>query len=355
MADDKKPIGFHRVSSDGADTFIEGHIYFFYDQHRLCVAEGTTAEDLVEYSSRVYNVQYSPGTKVLLITGVNGAVSRVNLADFAGKTQLGDLTALETENKSNLVSAINEVLASVEAGGTGSKVTITEKSAVGFAKSYEFKQGSTLIGTVNIPKDLVVSGGTVETDPVGHPAGTYLVLTLANATGAKVYINVGTLVDLYTAAQNAAQVQLTVNPVTREISAVIVAGSIGSTELATGAVTSNKIADEAVQGYHIADSQIGLGHLAEDVYDVFNSKLEPSDITTGPSNGSISVKGKTVTVKGLGSAAYQQTTAFATPADVTEAVNAAKSYTDNECKAVLAAAQNYANGLHSWSTWEEEA
>lgn len=343
MADDKKPIGFHRVRSDGADTFIKGHIYFFYDQHRLCVAEGTTAEDLVEYSSRVYNVQYSPGTKVLLITGVNGAVSTVNLADFADKTQLGDLTALGTENKSNLVSAINEVLASVEAGGTGSKVTITEKSAAGFAKSYEFKQGSTLIGTVNIPKDLVVSGGSVETDPVGHPAGTYLVLTLANATGSKVYINVGTLVDLYTAAQDAAQVQLTVNPVTREISAVIVAGSIGSTELATGAVTSNKIADEAVTG----------AKLSEQLKTLLQSFLTADMIDTGPSKGSISVNGKTVAVKGLGTMAFENTESFATKPDVTEAVNAAKSYTDDTCEVVLEAAKNYANGLHSWSTWEE--
>ena len=41
----------------------------------------------------------------------------------------------------------------------------------------------------------------METNPYGQPSGTYLVLTLANATSDKVYINVGTLVDIYTAAR----------------------------------------------------------------------------------------------------------------------------------------------------------
>ena len=38
---------------------------------------------------------------------------------------------------------------------------------------------------------MVVKSGAVETNPTGQPAGTYLVLTLANATEDKIYINVG--------------------------------------------------------------------------------------------------------------------------------------------------------------------
>ena len=109
-------------------------------------------------------------------------------------------------------------------------------------KSYTLKQGSNVITTIDIPKDLVVVSGTVETNPEGQAEGTYIKLVIANQTD-PLYINVGTLVDLYTAKADATQVQLTVDNSTREISAVIVAGSVTSTELATDAVTTVKIAD----------------------------------------------------------------------------------------------------------------
>ena len=158
--------------------------------------------------------------------------------------KIGTLDNLTMTNKTDLVVALNEVAASVEAGGTGSVVKIsTETTTEGYAKSYTFTQGSTKIGVIDIPKDMVVSNGTVEKDPNDQPPGTYLVLTLANATNDKVYINVGTLVDIYTAKAEATQIQLTIDSATREISANIVAGSITATELATDAIITAKIAD----------------------------------------------------------------------------------------------------------------
>ena len=158
--------------------------------------------------------------------------------------KIGTLDNLTMTNKTDLVVALNEVAASVEAGGTGSVVKIsTETTTEGYAKSYTFTQGSTKIGVIDIPKDMVVSSGTVEKNPADKPEGTYLVLTLANATNDKVYINVGTLVDIYTAKAEATQIQLTIDSTTREISATIVAGSITATELAADAVVTAKIAD----------------------------------------------------------------------------------------------------------------
>lgn len=46
---------------------------------------------------------------------------------------------------------------------------------------------------------MVVSSGKVVVNPEGQNEGTYLELTLSNATSDKVYINVGKLVDIYTA------------------------------------------------------------------------------------------------------------------------------------------------------------
>jgi hypothetical protein len=58
-----------------------------------------------------------------------------------------------------------------------------------YIQRYELKQGpagaQTTIGTINIPKDMVVESGSVVTlaqaDQAGHAAGTYIKLILANA------------------------------------------------------------------------------------------------------------------------------------------------------------------------------
>lgn len=161
---------------------------------------------------------------------------------------IGDLETLETTSKDDLVKAINEVRNAVSVGGTAAAITIdTATTTDGMLKSYTIKQGDNTVGTIDIPKDMVVQSGEVVTladgDVAGYAAGTYIKLTLANATNDVIYVNVGTLVDIYKAQANATQVQLTVDSATREISAVIVAGSVGTAELADGAVTTVKIAD----------------------------------------------------------------------------------------------------------------
>lgn len=118
-------------------------------------------------------------------------------------------------------------------------VVTTDVTTEGYAKSYTFTQNGATIATVDIPKDMVVSSGKVVVNPEGQDEGTYLELTLSNATSDKVYINVGKLVDIYTAKANATQVQIAIDSATREVSATIVAGGVGSTELADGAVKTN--------------------------------------------------------------------------------------------------------------------
>jgi hypothetical protein len=156
--------------------------------------------------------------------------------------KIGTLADLTTTAKTDLVNAINEVRAAVEVGGTGSQVTIdTSTTTEGYLKSYTIKQGTTTVGTIDIPKDLVVASGEVVVDPDGQPAGTYVKLTIANQE-APVYINVADLVDAYTAQASATQIQLAISD-TNEISATIVAGSVTATELAADSVTTVKIAD----------------------------------------------------------------------------------------------------------------
>lgn len=161
------------------------------------------------------------------------------------EVDLGNVDDLQTTNKT-VAGAINEVLAAVGTGGTAAVVTVTtDVTSDGALKSYTIKQGETTVGVIDIPKDMVVEAGEVVTNPEGQPEGTYIKLTLANVAE-PLFINVGSLVDIYKAKANATQVQLVIDSASREISATIVAGSIGATELADNAVTTVKIADANV-------------------------------------------------------------------------------------------------------------
>lgn len=232
-------------------------------------------------------------------TTTGSVAKQVKDASDAINTTIGDTSELETTAKDDLVSAINEVRQSVEAGGTGSVVTInTSTTTEGYAKSYTIKQGASTVGVIDIPKDMVVSSGAVETNPSGQDAGTYLVLTLANSTSDKVYINVGTLIDIYTPQASATQIQLAINRGTREISATIVAGSVTATELANNAVVTAKIADGNV-------TKAKLATAVQSSLDLADSALQKADITSGTANGTIAVDGTDVAVKGLASAAYR--------------------------------------------------
>lgn len=222
------------------------------------------------------------------------AQSALDRANEIGE-DVGNVDTLETENK-EVVKAINEVLAAVGTGGTAAVVTVTEKGATdAYAQVYEIKQGTTTVGTINIPKELVVEAGEIVENPAGQAAGTYIKLTLQNVAE-PLYIDVAKLVDVYTAQQNAAQVQLNVDA-SNVISATIVAGSITSTELAANAVVTAKIADKNVTKDKLSDAvQSSLGKadtayqkpadgiakadLAEDVQNVITNAYTDSTVRT---------------------------------------------------------------------------
>lgn len=241
-------------------------------------------------------------TKIQGDASVEGSIKKAVAdakAELEGK--IGNLEALNTTNKATLVEAINEVLTAVGAGGTAAAVTMTTNDTEDYAASYTLKQGSNTIGTINVPKDMVVKSGTVEVNPEGKEEGTYIVLTLANAAEDKIYVNVGTLVDIYKAEETAAQVQIAIDADTREISATIVAGSITDTELAQNAITTAKIADGNVTKAKLSTEVQASLNKADNAIQV---------IAEGSVNGTIAVDGVDVAVTGLKSAAYAEAAAF---------------------------------------------
>lgn len=60
-----------------------------------------------------------------------------------------------------------------------------------------------------------------------------------------------------------------------------------------------------------------------------DTALQSSSITSGSVNGTIAVKGSNVFVKGLGSSAYTETSAFDAAGSADSALKSAKEYADN--------------------------
>ena len=122
----------------------------------------------------------------------SGAAADVSIADEGGK-----ITATTVEG------ALAELAEAISATSTAGAVTCEKSSPDGVAARYIFKQGGVEIpnAVVDIPKDMVVESGEVVTNPEGQPAGTYIVLTLANKAENKLYINVTDLIEYVTGGE----------------------------------------------------------------------------------------------------------------------------------------------------------
>lgn len=256
-----------------------------------------------------------------------------NAEDVSYDNTTSGLTATDVQ------AAIDEV-AEASAGGVSSKtVYITEtagQSGDPFSKRYGVYQGATgsslspvvaeKLADIDIPKDMVVESGSVETVETadvpyeGAQVGDkYIDLVIANATSDHIYIPANSLVDIYTVEQNATQIQLAIN--NNVISATIVDGAVTTAKIADGNVTKAKLASGVQASLDLADSAV--------------QSVTESDATTG-TNGTITVDGTEVAVKGLGTAAYTASTAYDAAGAADDVYDAITSYTDAEIEALFA-------------------
>lgn len=176
--------------------------------------------------------------------------------------------------------------------GVPSQVTysISKKQTAntGYAATYQLTADGVATGTdIDIPKDMVISAGevktvtTADTPYSGAAVGDkYIELTLANATNDKLYIPANSLVEYVTSGSQSGDMIMV---------------SINGNHQVTATIT---------------DGTITAAKLTSSLQSTINGALQPTDITTGATNGTIAVNGTDVAVYGLGSAAYASTGDF---------------------------------------------
>jgi hypothetical protein len=183
-----------------------------------------------------------------------------------------------------------------------------ETATAGMSASYQLTKDGTGVGAViDIPKDMVVESGTVETNPTGQPAGTYLVLTLANKTSDKVYINVGNLIEYVTAGDSPDGMVVVSISDDHKVTAT----------LGNASITEAKLAKEVTDKLAKAVSAV-------------------QSVTAGSANGTIAVNGEDVAVTGLADAAYATVASLnKTAQDKVDAAKTALEGTDSDDKTAV--------------------
>lgn len=181
-----------------------------------------------------------------------------------------------------------------------------ETATAGMSASYQLTKDGTGVGAViDIPKDMVVESGTVVTNPEGQPAGTYLVLTLANKTSDKIYINVGNLIEYVTAGDSPDGMVVVSISDDHKVTAT----------LGNASITEAKLAKEVTDKLAKAVSAV-------------------QSVTAGSANGTIAVDGDDVAVTGLKSAAYTESSAY-DAAGTASGIKTALEGTDSDDKTAV--------------------
>lgn len=310
-------------------------------------ASGDLASDVATLQGQVTDLIAAVGKKaageeaatglykeiVDVITLANSKVASVKAADKS-ITVAGTATAPTV--KVALSAAEGNAL---ELAADGLKVTIPkvtvpaysmkklDTATSGMSASYQLtKDGAGIGAIIDIPKDMVVESGTVETYIAGHlPAGvaepgTYIVLTLANATSDKLYIPASGLIEYVTGGSSKDDaIQINVTADTHKVTATVKEGSLTKTMLSTEVQGLLDKAGTAVQA-----------------------------ITTGSTNGTISVDGKDVKVKGLADAAYATIASLNTTAEgyanTAKAAVIGNAETDTADSKTIEGVKKYAHG-----------
>lgn len=227
----------------------EGYQQTVKSAYELAGTKATLAEAVSEIEKKNYatkaEAQGYANAKDTAIANAKKAGTDAQSAVNALSKKVGSIP--EGSKATTVVGYVDEKIGAIPAQ-TNYTVTVTSSTVEGLAKRYTVHQEATgLDVNIDIPTDMVVKSGSVVTNPEGQTAGTYLVLTLANATNDKVYIDVGNLIEYVTSGSGANDMVKIAVSADHKVTASITDGSITKAKLATAVQGSLDKADSAIQ------------------------------------------------------------------------------------------------------------
>lgn len=268
--------------------------------------------------------------------------------EYKGENAINVSATVDNSAKVSLKIADNNIL-SQNTDGLNATLSISYSDQKIQLKGIEGKLISEFDASMFV-KDGMIESAELVTDPDGLDSGTYIKIIFNSAGPADpIYINVTTLIDVYTAGNGVeisgksisvkkdasddegflkiseAGIKVTGVKTLIETTVSNIDGSISdiSTKL------NDLINDLAGNGYvkkvevakdssnvleaiidNFGNVTIGVTDTLQNIISGFDNKLDPTDITTGSTDGTIKVRDTDVAVKGLKSAAYTDSSMY---------------------------------------------
>lgn len=205
-------------------------------------------------------------------------------AKKAGIDAAAKIGAIPDDSKATTaIGYVDEQVKKVKDAEVDYTVTVTPSTVEGIAKRYIIAQQSTGLNVnIDIPSDMVVKSGKVVENPATQSPGTYLELTLANATNDKVYIDVGSLIEYVVGGAAADGIITTAVTIDAQgdhvLTATIGDGKITKAKLVKAVQDSLDKADSALQAAALNDyaktADIAAGYVAKNGTDRLMTKAE---------------------------------------------------------------------------------
>lgn len=215
----------------------EGYAQTVKSAYELAASKATMAEvEAKDYATKAEAQGYA--------NAKDAAIAEAKKAGTDAMAKIG--TIPESATATTAIGYVDEKIAAIPAQ-VDYTVTCDTSTPAGVAKRYVLSQKGSAIATIDIPSDMVVSSGKVVENPAGQTAGTYIELTLANATKDKIYINVSDLIEYVTGATATDGIITTYVDANHVLTATIGDGTITKAKLAEDVKASLGKADTALQ------------------------------------------------------------------------------------------------------------
>ena len=275
------------------------------------VAAGTLNGEAFEAGSNFVAIKAGAGNQTKMWDKLGGTI---DLSAYATKTtvtseistKIGTLDKADTAVTGQVVSAVSEtdgiITVSRRALVAGDIPTLATSKISGLDTALNGKVPTTrTVNSKSLSADVVLAG----TDILVGGDGTYSTNNLQEAIEA---------IDGRIVQAAASGVQ----SFGGKTGAITVRGG----QAATAPAVNLTMSDNELQAAVIGVATAAQGAKAD-------TALQSSSITSGSVNGTIAVKGSNVFVKGLGSSAYTETSAFDAAGSADSALKSAKEYADN--------------------------